>query len=162
MLAITFNNVLAIEHIVAVGHHHHAQTSVASEPATTSSKDTSMSEPSTPAPQQRGSGHTHGKKGNAAVSKAPVAPLPSDESDSLPAQTAESTKREGSHGALHVQHCHVSPATCAEQPVPTGPGQMLFAEPLLQPVRLQLRAAEESTTSVVGISIDLKTPPPRV
>jgi hypothetical protein len=29
----------------------------------------------------------------------------------------------------HVQHCHGEPASCANQPVPSGPGQFLFAEP---------------------------------
>ncbi|HWQ27567.1 MAG TPA: hypothetical protein VNN12_00930 [Dehalococcoidia bacterium] len=29
----------------------------------------------------------------------------------------------------HVQHCHGEPASCANQPIPSGPGQFLFAEP---------------------------------
>lgn len=29
----------------------------------------------------------------------------------------------------HAQHCHGEPASCASQPIPSGPGQFLFTEP---------------------------------
>ncbi len=33
--------------------------------------------------------------------------------------------------AVHASHCHISPGTCTDAPVTSGPGQMLLAEPLL-------------------------------
>jgi hypothetical protein len=43
------------------------------------------------------------------------------------------------HGAIseadevtHSMHCHLTPGSCAEAPISTGPGQLIFSDPLLQ------------------------------
>jgi len=33
--------------------------------------------------------------------------------------------------AMHAAHCHVSPATCSDAPITSGPGQLLFSAPML-------------------------------
>lgn len=35
------------------------------------------------------------------------------------------------HEAVHVAHCHVSPATCSDAPMSAGLGQFLHADPLV-------------------------------
>ena len=39
--------------------------------------------------------------------------------------------RLGEDPAAHAEHCHESPASCADAPVTSGPGQMIDAAPLL-------------------------------
>ncbi|HET6615896.1 MAG TPA: hypothetical protein VFH62_08415 [Dehalococcoidia bacterium] len=34
------------------------------------------------------------------------------------------------HEDVHAAHCHATPGTCADAPIPSGPGQMLMGEPL--------------------------------
>ena len=34
------------------------------------------------------------------------------------------------HEDVHAAHCHGTPGTCADAPIPSGPGQMLMGEPL--------------------------------
>jgi hypothetical protein len=33
--------------------------------------------------------------------------------------------------ATHASHCHVSPATCSDAPITSGPGQLLFGAPIV-------------------------------
>jgi hypothetical protein len=33
--------------------------------------------------------------------------------------------------AMHASHCHVSPATCSDAPITSGPGQLLFGAPIV-------------------------------
>jgi hypothetical protein len=35
------------------------------------------------------------------------------------------------HSAVHVSHCHTSPASCSDAPVTFGPGQLIGADPLI-------------------------------
>jgi hypothetical protein len=35
--------------------------------------------------------------------------------------------------AVHALHCHAAPDSCADAPISSGPGQLIFAEPLLAP-----------------------------
>ncbi|HWO93939.1 MAG TPA: hypothetical protein VNL92_04175 [Dehalococcoidia bacterium] len=62
----------------------------------------------------------------------------------------------------HARHCHAGLATCGDQPVTSGPGQMLLTESLMPqpPARasLALPAAERSPASFVSRVV---TPPPR-
>jgi hypothetical protein len=32
---------------------------------------------------------------------------------------------------VHASHCHISPGTCADAPVASGPGQLMLSEPLV-------------------------------
>ncbi len=158
MLAITFNNVLAIEHVLPIGHHDEAVTIVAEKPAGTSSLDTGAP-PATAATPKTSAAHTHQEKVRTGQDdSAGTAPA----SDPVNPSASEPVHHTDAHGEAHVQHCHISPSTCAEQPIPTGPGQMLFAEPLLRAVSLQLIVAEEATTTLTALSIDPLTPPPKI
>jgi hypothetical protein len=33
--------------------------------------------------------------------------------------------------SMHASHCHVSPATCSDAPITSGPGQLLFGTPMV-------------------------------
>ena len=66
----------------------------------------------------------------------------------------------GASEAVHAQHCHVSPGTCSDAPVPSGPGQMLLAEPLvIVPVMLFVCVAATAPV-LLGISFPPRTRPP--
>jgi hypothetical protein len=141
MLVITLNNVFAIEHALSIGQGSAHATAEAGQPPPDGGivKKTHR--------HKNGRLHTHTK----AVQKPSTVLANAD-----PAKTADD-----GHSHVHVQHCHISPSTCSEQPIPTGPGQMLFSEPLLRTVGLQLEIAERATTKQAAISIDPLTPPPR-
>ena len=62
--------------------------------------------------------------------------------------------------AVHVSHCHVSPGTCSDAPITSGPGQLLLSEPLI----LSPAMVAVLITAVVpvpsSISYRPETPPP--
>ena len=35
--------------------------------------------------------------------------------------------------SIHAAHCHTSPGSCADAPISSGPGQLLFSQPILPP-----------------------------
>jgi hypothetical protein len=83
-----------------------------------------------------------------------------------PAVTVQDPQPDGAetdelHSHTHVQHCHISPSTCSDQPVPSGPGQMLFAEPLLPALSLHFVLIDEASVTPSVLAIDTLTPPPR-
>ncbi len=62
----------------------------------------------------------------------------------------------------HVQHCHGAPASCANQAVPSGPGQFLYTEPWLRSPDLilaELAGAVDLFSS--GFEPVPQPPPPR-
>jgi hypothetical protein len=62
--------------------------------------------------------------------------------------------------AIHVSHCHVSPGTCSDAPITSGPGQLLLSDPLiLAPAMLAVLIAT-ATTVLIGISFRPETRPP--
>jgi hypothetical protein len=66
----------------------------------------------------------------------------------------------GEEQAIHVSHCHVSPGTCSDAPVSSGPGQLLMNAPLV--VEPAMLAVLIVTTPVVltGISQRPEIRPP--
>jgi hypothetical protein len=65
------------------------------------------------------------------------------------------------HFAEHAKHCHIAPAVCGNLPVPSGPGQLLFADPLLVLPDLNVRIALNQPTPLLGGALPPPTPPPR-
>ena len=43
----------------------------------------------------------------------------------------ESRAEAAAQEAVHASHCHLSPGTCSDAPVPSGPGQLLLFQPLV-------------------------------
>ncbi len=79
----------------------------------------------------------------------------------LPA-THHEERENDAHSEVHVEHCHVSRGSCGEQPIPSGPGQMLFAEPLQPSLdAFQIFALEESSAMLSAFDLGPATPPPR-
>jgi hypothetical protein len=63
--------------------------------------------------------------------------------------------------ALHAQHCHGAPASCADAPIAAGPGQLIFSDPLvIAPAVLAVLIAL-TIPALSGISIRPPTRPPR-
>jgi hypothetical protein len=63
--------------------------------------------------------------------------------------------------AVHAQHCHGSPATCADAPIAAGPGQLIFSDPLVVAPVLFAVLIALSIPALSGISIRPPTRPPR-
>lgn len=71
-------------------------------------------------------------------------------------QHAESVAEE----ATHSTHCHVSPGSCADAPVPAGPNQLIYNAPLIiTPALLSILIAF-ALPVLTGISIKPDTRPP--
>jgi hypothetical protein len=57
--------------------------------------------------------------------------MPFDHLIPIPAEAHAAAAAHTHPDAVHVSHCHLSPGTCSDAPVPAGPGQVLAAQPLL-------------------------------
>jgi hypothetical protein len=156
MLAITVNNVIAVEHLIPADHH--SQRSAAEAlvvqdapvaPAAPTARAVAVA-----SPDEEDSSHPHPKDKRDAEKAAPLVP---EEPLDVPPPVDD-----GTHGDVHVNHCHISRSSCAEQPVPSGPGQMLFAEPLLRNLELQLVVIDEVAAFQSALVIDTLTPPPQL
>jgi hypothetical protein len=66
----------------------------------------------------------------------------------------------GVEAAAHESHCHGSPGTCSDAPVPSGLGQLLMSAPLVvTPAMLAVLIAATATV-LVGISFRPEVRPP--
>ncbi len=64
------------------------------------------------------------------------------------------------HNAVHEAHCHLTPGSCADAPLPAGPGQLLFSEPLVvMPLMIELLIVI-LLPAWAGISREPDVPPP--
>ncbi len=64
--------------------------------------------------------------------------------------------------SVHTSHCHVSPGTCSDAPVSSGPGQLLMSAPLVVAPAMLAVLITATATVLVGISFRPETPPPLV
>lgn len=62
---------------------------------------------------------------------------------------------------VHAAHCHESAGTCSEMPVLSGPGQLLFSDPLLTEPVLGERLLPARDVILVGRFSNPDVPPPR-
>jgi hypothetical protein len=70
------------------------------------------------------------------------------------------THASGEEQAVHASHCHISPGTCSDAPVSSGPGQLLMSAPLVvTPAMLAVLIAATATV-LVGISFRPEIRPP--
>lgn len=65
------------------------------------------------------------------------------------------------HEAVHVEHCHISPGSCSDAPVPSGPGQLLLAEPLVVVPAMLLLFIAVTAPVLLGITVAPRARPPR-
>jgi hypothetical protein len=63
--------------------------------------------------------------------------------------------------SVHRLHCHLSPGTCSDVPLTSGPGELIFSAPLLPSVHLSTVALEERTERLTPSTFAPLTPPPR-
>jgi hypothetical protein len=64
--------------------------------------------------------------------------------------------------SVHAAHCHVSPGTCSDAPVSSGPGQLLMSAPLVVTPAMLAVLITATATVLVGISFRPETPPPLI
>jgi hypothetical protein len=64
--------------------------------------------------------------------------------------------------SVHASHCHVSPGTCSDAPVSSGPGQLLMSAPLVVTPAMLAVLITATATVLVGISFRPETPPPLI
>lgn len=62
--------------------------------------------------------------------------------------------------AVHVAHCHVTPGACADQPVPSGPGQLMLSDPLLVVPAMLAMVILLSLPTLAAFSRKPDVPPP--
>jgi hypothetical protein len=75
--------------------------------------------------------------------------LPHDEHDERPGATA-----------VHASHCHDTPGSCADAPLPAGPGQLLSNSPLLPSPALLAVLMGVCLTALVGLTMRPELRPP--
>ncbi|HYM15651.1 MAG TPA: hypothetical protein VEZ14_08835 [Dehalococcoidia bacterium] len=63
--------------------------------------------------------------------------------------------------ATHEQHCHASPASCADAPVAAGLGQFIFSDPLVIAPAMLVVLIALAIAALRGISPRPPTRPPR-
>jgi hypothetical protein len=63
--------------------------------------------------------------------------------------------------AVHAQHCHGSPASCADAPIAAGPGQLIFSDPLVIAPALFAVLIALTIPALSGISVRPLIQPPR-
>jgi hypothetical protein len=63
--------------------------------------------------------------------------------------------------ATHELHCHVSPATCSDAPLTSGPGQLVQSDALLVAPHLLTTRVETREPQARGLTIAPVSPPPR-
>ncbi len=73
---------------------------------------------------------------------------------------AQDTHAAGESDAVHATHCHVSPGTCSDAPVSSGPGQLLLSEPLILAPAMLAILITATATVLVGISFRPEIRPP--
>jgi hypothetical protein len=67
---------------------------------------------------------------------------------------------DGPDESIHAAHCHISPGTCSDAPVSSGPGQLLLSAPLVvTPAMLAVLIAATATV-LIGISFRPEIRPP--
>jgi hypothetical protein len=67
---------------------------------------------------------------------------------------------DGEEASVHVSHCHVSPGTCSDAPITSGPGQLLMGDPLIiTPAMLAVLVAATAAV-LVGVSLRPEVRPP--
>ena len=65
------------------------------------------------------------------------------------------------HGAVHASHCHDTPASCADAPLTSGPGQLFDAAPLVViPAALVLVLLAAINLPLLGITRPPDVRPP--
>ena len=62
--------------------------------------------------------------------------------------------------AVHASHCHVSPATCSDAPVTSGPGQLLGTAPLLVVPSMLSVLVLAATLAFTSVARQPDVPPP--
>jgi hypothetical protein len=66
----------------------------------------------------------------------------------------------GDDSEVHVAHCHVSPGTCSDLPLASGPGQFLATEPLVVVPAMLALVLFVAVPSLTGISPSPELRPP--
>ena len=67
---------------------------------------------------------------------------------------------DGEEASVHVSHCHVSPGTCSDAPITSGPGQLLMGDPfIVAPAMLAVLVAATAAL-LVGVSLRPEIRPP--
>lgn len=66
----------------------------------------------------------------------------------------------GEERAVHTSHCHVSPGTCSDPPVSSGPGQLLMNAPLVVTPAMLAVLITGAATVLVGVSVRPEIRPP--
>jgi hypothetical protein len=62
--------------------------------------------------------------------------------------------------SVHASHCHISPGTCSDAPVSSGPGQLLMSAPLVVTPAMLAVLITATATVLVGISFRPEIRPP--
>ncbi len=62
--------------------------------------------------------------------------------------------------SVHAAHCHISPGTCSDAPVSSGPGQLLMSAPLVVTPAMLAVLITATATVLVGISFRPEIRPP--
>ena len=66
----------------------------------------------------------------------------------------------GEEQAVHASHCHVSPGTCSDTPVSSGPGQLLTNAPLVATPAMLAVLITAAATVLGGVSFRPEIRPP--
>jgi hypothetical protein len=64
------------------------------------------------------------------------------------------------HGPVHALHCHDTPGSCADAPLPAGPGELFAAAPLLTTPALISVAMAVAVVVLCGVTKRPPVPPP--
>jgi hypothetical protein len=70
------------------------------------------------------------------------------------------THAAGEEQAVHASHCHISPGTCSDAPVSSGPGQLLMSAPLVVTPTMLAVLVTAAATVLVGVSFRPEIRPP--
>jgi len=62
--------------------------------------------------------------------------------------------------AAHSTHCHITPGSCADAPIPAGPNQLIFNSPLIVTPALLSILLAVTLPVLTGISVKPDTRPP--
>jgi len=62
--------------------------------------------------------------------------------------------------ATHSTHCHITPGSCADAPIPAGPNQLIFNAPLIVTPALLAILLSLTLPVLTGISVKPDTRPP--
>jgi hypothetical protein len=70
------------------------------------------------------------------------------------------TEHADEHTSVHASHCHESPGTCADAPLPSGPGELLSSAPLLAAPGLVAIAVATAALALRGLTVRPRVRPP--